>query len=204
MQEMNVKQFAGELKMQPEHLLEQLKSAGVNKTSINDALSHTDKERLLDFLRQGRNEGGRVTLKRKETSEVRANDASGRSRTIQVEVRKKRVLERPAEAARPAAAPAVAQEASLPKCTSRKPVRRPLPPNRRSSRLTVWAPRPFVPSASRSRKPSLPKPSLLVLPNRSRSRSLSRLNRPSPLPRQLLLPKPHSRLLHLPPAPCRF
>ena len=92
MQEMNVKQFAGELKMQPEHLLEQLKSAGVNKTSINDALSHADKERLLDFLRQGRNEGGRVTLKRKETSEVRANDASGRSRTIQVEVRKKRVL----------------------------------------------------------------------------------------------------------------
>lgn len=58
MQEMNVKQFAGELKMQPEHLLEQLKSAGVNKTSINDALSHTDKERLLDFLRQGRNEEG--------------------------------------------------------------------------------------------------------------------------------------------------
>ena len=153
MQEMNVKQFAGELKMQPEHLLEQLKSAGVNKTSINDALSHADKERLLDFLRQGRNEGGRVTLKRKETSEVRANDASGRSRTIQVEVRKKRVLERPAEAARPAAAPAVAQEA--PAAEMHEPEARPQAPA--AEPVLKPADRVGAPAVRTERKPE-PKP----------------------------------------------
>ncbi|HET8832592.1 MAG TPA: translation initiation factor IF-2, partial [Casimicrobiaceae bacterium] len=48
----------------------------------------------------------RITLTRKQTSEIKAADSSGKARTIQVEVRKKRVLVRREEEA-PAPAPVV-------------------------------------------------------------------------------------------------
>ena len=93
----NVAQFATELKMPADLLLTQLRSAGVEKSSASDSLSKEDKDRLLEHLRRSRGaapEGDKkkITLTRKETTEIKQADASGKSRTIQVEVRKKRTF----------------------------------------------------------------------------------------------------------------
>jgi translation initiation factor IF-2 len=93
----NVAQFATELKMPADLLLTQLRSAGVEKSSTSDPLSKDDKDKLLDHLRRthGAADGGekkKITVTRKETSEIKQADASGKSRTIQVEVRKKRTF----------------------------------------------------------------------------------------------------------------
>lgn len=94
MSSITVAQFANELKMPAEVLLEQLRAAGVAVSSIEDAVSDADKEQLLDSLRRshGAKDGKKITLTRRQTSEIRQADAAGRSRTIQVEVRKKRVF----------------------------------------------------------------------------------------------------------------
>ncbi|WP_326527315.1 translation initiation factor IF-2 [Dokdonella sp.] len=118
-----VTQFAGELKMPASVLLEQLQKAGVDKARESDLLSEQDKSRLLDFLRRAHGETAaksKITLTRKETSEIRATDSTGRARTVQVEVRKKRTFvkrdETPASetpvsaAAEEVAVQAVAQE----------------------------------------------------------------------------------------------
>jgi len=91
-----VAQFAAELNRSAAALLEQLQSAGVAKASTDDALTESDKERLLDFLRSSHGtvagERKKITLTRKSTSEIKQADASGKARTIQVEVRKKRTF----------------------------------------------------------------------------------------------------------------
>ncbi|GJH17937.1 translation initiation factor IF-2 [Caballeronia novacaledonica] len=77
-------------------LLEQLQAAGVQKASANDDLSETDKARLLDHLRKSHGSADadkrKITLTRRHTSEIKQSDATGKARTIQVEVRKKRVF----------------------------------------------------------------------------------------------------------------
>ncbi|MGB6054739.1 MAG: translation initiation factor IF-2 associated domain-containing protein, partial [Burkholderiaceae bacterium] len=93
----NVAQFATELKMPADLLLKQLRSAGVDKQSEADPLSKQDKDKLLEHLRRAHGAGGdgekkKITLTRKETSEIKQADATGKSRTIQVEVRKKRTF----------------------------------------------------------------------------------------------------------------
>ncbi len=89
-----VSQFAVELKMPVVALLEQLGRAGVGKQDSGDALTDQDKARLLDYLRRAHGDESKtkITLTRKQTSEIKATDAQGRARTVQVEVRKKRVL----------------------------------------------------------------------------------------------------------------
>jgi translation initiation factor IF-2 len=95
MAQTSVSQFAGELKMPTGALLEQLHKAGVEKTAENDILSEQDKSKLLDYLRRahGATEGkSKITLTRKQTTEIKKADSTGKARTIQVEVRKKRVF----------------------------------------------------------------------------------------------------------------
>jgi translation initiation factor IF-2 len=91
-----VAQFAAELNRPAATLLEQLQSAGVSKSAPEDVLTEADKERLLDHLRSahGSNSAERkkITLTRKSTTEIKQADASGKARTIQVEVKKKRVF----------------------------------------------------------------------------------------------------------------
>ncbi|WP_193088605.1 translation initiation factor IF-2 [Advenella sp. FME57] len=104
-----VNQFAVELKMPANVLLEQLRSAGVNLKSVEDVVTESDKAKLLDSLRRahGAKDGKKITVTRRETSEIRQADGSGRSRTIQVEVRKKRVfVKRDVTEAKPDAADA--------------------------------------------------------------------------------------------------
>jgi translation initiation factor IF-2 len=108
----SVAQFASELKVPPSVLLEQLRAAGVEKKVPEDSLSDQDKSRLLEYLRKTHGSAeakNKITLTRKHTSEIRKTDATGKYRTVQVEVRKKRVFVKrdPAEVA----AAAVAAEA---------------------------------------------------------------------------------------------
>ncbi|GHT94981.1 translation initiation factor IF-2 [Betaproteobacteria bacterium] len=89
----NLSQFADELKMPLDLLQEQLVKAGVKNKSAGDDLTEQDKTKLLAFLHNSHGGGKtKITLTRKETSEIKATDAHGRARTVQVEVRKKRVL----------------------------------------------------------------------------------------------------------------
>ena len=98
MAQSTVAQFAAELGLPTTLLLEQLKSAGVNKLAVEDQLNEADKTALLDYLRKEHGAAqapkNKITLTRKQNTEIKKTDSSGRARTIQVEVRKKRVLER--------------------------------------------------------------------------------------------------------------
>lgn len=101
MAQTTVEQFAGELKLPTALLLEQLKSAGVHKSSADDLLSENDKSALLDHLRKEHGTlapKSKITLTRKSSTEIKKTDNTGKARTIQVEVRKKRVIEQREEA----------------------------------------------------------------------------------------------------------
>jgi translation initiation factor IF-2 len=95
MAQTSVAQLATELKMPAGTLLEQLQKAGVVKNTADDVLSEQDKSRLLEFLRRSHGEGDgktKITLKRKESSEIKSQDSHGKSHTIQVATIKKRIL----------------------------------------------------------------------------------------------------------------
>jgi translation initiation factor IF-2 len=117
----NVATFAAELKMPVDALLEQLSAAGVSKQAAEEAVTESDKEKLLVHLRRSHGDEApkrKITLVRKQTSEIKQADATGKARTIQVEVRKKRTFvqrdpaELAAEAAAAEAAASVAQQAA--------------------------------------------------------------------------------------------
>jgi translation initiation factor IF-2 len=91
-----VAEFATELKKTTDVLLEQLSSAGVSKSSASDALTDADKQKLLVFLQSSHgtatSERKKITLVKKSTTEIKQADSTGKARTIQVEVRKKRTF----------------------------------------------------------------------------------------------------------------
>ncbi|MDR5172906.1 translation initiation factor IF-2 [Methylobacillus flagellatus] len=110
----SVAQFASELGLPAELLLEQLKGAGVNKTAYEDTLTEQDKTSLLEYLRKehgAQEPKNKITLTRKQVTEIKKSDSSGKARTIQVEVRKKRVLVRRDPALEPAVEEEPVQEA---------------------------------------------------------------------------------------------
>ena len=122
MAQTTIEQFATDLKMPAPALLEQLSAAGVAGKKQGDKLTEQDKTRLLDYLRRQHGAGGdgkkRITLTRKQTSEIKASDSSGKARTIQVEVRKKRVLVRREEEAVAVVAAAPVVEEAPPKAAA--------------------------------------------------------------------------------------
>ena len=95
----NVEEFAIELGLPVDLLLEQLKSSGVDKSSALDELKEEDKSALLAYLRSEHGASPRpkskITLTRKQNTQIRKTDNEGRARTIQVEVRKKRTIVKP-------------------------------------------------------------------------------------------------------------
>jgi len=112
MTDVTVEQFAEVLKVPVDKLLTQLDEAGIKVKGSGDTISDDAKLELLTHLRRshGQDESAagdpaprRITLKRKSQSELRLSGAQGRSRTVNVEVRKKRtyikrdVLERQAQ-----------------------------------------------------------------------------------------------------------
>ena len=118
-----VAEFASELKKSPETLLDQLKAAGVGKAAPSDALTESDKQKLLAYLQASHGTASadrkKITMVKKSTSEIKQADSTGKARTIQVEVRKKRTfiqrddeVESPVESAAATAATEAAAAAS--------------------------------------------------------------------------------------------
>jgi len=92
-----VKVLAKELKRTAADLLEQLKAAGIDKGSEDESITEKDKTVLLEHLQKAHGNADtsarkKITLIKRENSEIRQADSAGRTRTVQVEVRKKRVL----------------------------------------------------------------------------------------------------------------
>lgn len=102
MSTVTVRDFATEVKIPVDLLLTQLQEAGVAVDSIDAPLSEDDKRALLTHLHDKRGaspvtatapSGGdpkRVTLKRKTTSELKLGGGRGASKTVSIEVRKRR------------------------------------------------------------------------------------------------------------------
>jgi len=144
---MNVEQFATELKVDPALLVKQLQAAGVAVKGTRDVLSDQDKTRLLDYLRgkHGAKEPKtKITLTRKQSSEIKTADSAGRTRTVQVEVRKKRVLvkrEGPGAEAAPSEAP---HEEEIPAATLAPVAEMPAPSEAVAEPAPVEAAEPIV------------------------------------------------------------
>ena len=98
MADVTVAQFAEVLKVPVEKLLSQLDDAGIKVAGAEDTISEDAKLELLTHLRRshGADEANapgaprKITLRRKSQSELRLSGAQGRSRTVNVEVRRKR------------------------------------------------------------------------------------------------------------------
>ena len=134
MTQITIKGFADQIGIPPETLLRQLEAAGIAAKSADDALADDEKEKLFHYLRASHGAGDegaakkKITLKRKSTSQVIQSTRTGASRTVQVEVRKKRtfikrtaieevpapVEETPVEEVAEAAATPVVAKASTP------------------------------------------------------------------------------------------
>jgi len=123
MAQTTIEQFATDLKLPPGALLEQLAKAGVAGKREGDNLSEQDKTKLLEYLQKQHGAAGepkkKITLTRKQTTEIKAAGSTGKARTIQVEVRKKRVFVKRdeseaapvvEEAPKPVAAPLISVE----------------------------------------------------------------------------------------------
>ena len=126
MTQMSVEQFANELGLLPTVLLEQLQAAGVKKMLIKDNLTEKDKAQLLDYLRKAHGDTetkNKVSLTRRQSFEIRKSDNTGRARTIQVEVRKKRTL---VKSATPEITDSKLAEASTPKVSIPTPASTPV------------------------------------------------------------------------------
>src|SRR3990172_954686 len=100
MPEVTIKQYASTINIPIDRLLEQLNDAGIRGKSPDDLISDAEKAELLGFLRRKhgkdeKSEPKKITLRRKSLSEIKVPVASAtrskaRSKTINVEYRKKR------------------------------------------------------------------------------------------------------------------
>ncbi len=93
MSEVTVKALASEIDTSVERLLKQFKDAGIEK-SADDSISLDEKQVLLTHLKREHGDDGsaptRLTLQRKKRSTLSVSSTGGKSKDVQVEVRKKR------------------------------------------------------------------------------------------------------------------
>jgi translation initiation factor IF-2 len=95
MAETTIKSFSDQIGVPPETLVKQLAAAGIEGKAPTDSLTDEEKESLFKYLRAahgGAEEKKKITLKRKSTTQVTQSSRTGGSRTVQVEVRKKRTF----------------------------------------------------------------------------------------------------------------
>ena len=99
MADVTVSQFAEVLKVPVDKLIAQLDEAGIKVKGSDDKISEDAKLELLTHLRRSHGQDDtpataaaprKITLKRKSQSELKLSGAQGRSRTVNVEVRRKR------------------------------------------------------------------------------------------------------------------
>src|SRR5690554_5044481 len=89
MAEVNLKELASEIGTSVEKLLQQLSDAGIQKTA-DDSITEEQKQELLSANKHEDNATPeRMTLTRKSRSTLNVGTGPGRSKAVQVEVRKK-------------------------------------------------------------------------------------------------------------------
>ena len=76
---------------------QQLQDAGLPARATDDIVTEREQEKLVAYLKQshGQQEKRRISLKSKTTSTARVTGSSGKSKNVNVEVRKKKVFEKP-------------------------------------------------------------------------------------------------------------
>ena len=76
---------------------QQLQDAGLPARGEDDSVTELEQEKLVAYLKQshGQQEKRRISLKSKTTSTARVTGSSGKSKSVNVEVRKKKVFEKP-------------------------------------------------------------------------------------------------------------
>jgi len=134
MSDKTVRQLAEVVRIPLERLLEQLKEAGLSASAADDVISEDEKMQLLGHLRKrhgkAESETGsaprRVTLERRKVMEIKQASVPGSStKTISVEVRKKKTYIKRAETDEHKAAepvkPVVAPQQPAPESESAKP-----------------------------------------------------------------------------------
>ncbi len=102
MSTITIKAFAQQIGIEPERLVKQLNDAGVAGKTVDDSLRDEEKRTLLDFLRGGSASDaapaaaaagrGKITLKKKTTSEIQQTTKTGVARTVQVQTKKRRTF----------------------------------------------------------------------------------------------------------------
>jgi len=99
MSTITIKAFAEQIGIEPERLVKQLKDAGVPGKTLDDSLRDEEKRALLDHLRGGGAAApaapsgrGKITLKKKTTSEIQQTSKTGIARTVQVQTKKRRTF----------------------------------------------------------------------------------------------------------------
>ncbi len=138
MTQITIKGFADQIGIPPETLMRQLDAAGIAAKGEDDALTEDEKAKLFHYLRasHGADDEGaakkKITLKRKSTSQVVQSTRTGATRTVQVEVRKKRTfikraaVEETPSPAEEAPAEELIEEAAPAAIPAKAPVREPV------------------------------------------------------------------------------
>lgn len=85
-----VKTLAENIKLPVDSLITKMKEAGLSHSSADDVVTEEQQKVLLAHMQGGSAEPKKITLQRKKTSTLRTTAASGKSKTVAVEVRKKR------------------------------------------------------------------------------------------------------------------
>ncbi len=97
MADKTVKELADMVGKTAEAVKQQLVDAGLPARAEGDVVTELEQEKLVTYLKQshGQQEKRRISLKSKTTSTARVTGSSGKSKSVNVEVRKKKVFEKP-------------------------------------------------------------------------------------------------------------
>ena len=97
MADKTVKELADMVGKTPSAVKQQLVDAGLPARAEDDLVTELEQEKLVTYLKQshGQQEKRRISLKSKTTSTARVTGSSGKSKSVNVEVRKKKVFEKP-------------------------------------------------------------------------------------------------------------
>ncbi|MBS98661.1 MAG: translation initiation factor IF-2 [Oceanospirillaceae bacterium] len=96
MAEVTVKQLADVVGVSVERLLKQMQEAGIDNKKDGSMVTESERQALLAYLKRSHGEDAdagepkKITLKRKSTSQLKVSGASGKRKTVNIEVRKKR------------------------------------------------------------------------------------------------------------------
>lgn len=112
MTDVTIKTLAAERQTSVERLVQQFADAGIRK-SADDSVSAQEKQTLIDHLNQKNSGPDKLTLQRKTRSTLNIPGTGGKSKSVQIEVRKKRTFVKrdPQEAERLAAEEQARREA---------------------------------------------------------------------------------------------